>query len=198
MARRNRKSSGLALQVPKSGYGFLKAVLDCLSYYAEELTTKLDSPHQSGGNPGYPARQMVRLHVLKYLLNERFANKFLNSEKPEGTRLRIMGILHRSSPEWKTLFKTRPSIERGFGSSKHSRLLDKHQYLGQGRVSLHAKMSNLSYLLTAWGRLRAGGYAYMRHMHIKLPSLPSPVSELREMHECAECCLCPQHNRLAA
>ena len=91
-------------------------------------------------------------------------------EKPEGTRLRIMGTVHRASGEWKEIFKKRPSIERYFSSGKQSRLLDKHQYLGlQERVSLHATMSVLIYLLTAWGRLRAGDYDKMRRMTIRLP-----------------------------
>ena len=81
-------------------------------------------------------------------------------------------------------------------SDKHSRLLDKHQFLGQKRVNLHARMSTLSYLLTAWGRLRAGDYEHMRHMYIRLPRRSAPAAELREMQECAECCLCPQHDRL--
>ena len=122
---------------------------------------------------------------------------FEYSEKSEGTRLRIMGIIHRASEEWKDLFKKRTTIERYFSSAKHSRLLDRHQVLGQERVSLHARMSMLGYLLTAWGRLRAGDYEYMRHMHIKLPR-PSPIGEPGEARECAECCLCPQHGRLAA
>ena len=123
---------------------------------------------------------------------------FEYSEKTEGTRLRIMGILHRASEEWKRLFRKRPSIERYFASSKRSRLLDQHQFLGLERVGLHAKMSTLGYLLTAWGRLMANDYAHMRHMHIRLPRRPAPVAELSEVRECAECCLCPQHDSLAA
>ena len=121
---------------------------------------------------------------------------FEYSEKPEGTRLRIMGIIHRASKEWKELFKKRTAIEWYFGSAKHSRLLDRHQFLGQERVSLHARMSMLGYLLTSWGRLRAGDYEHMRHMHIKLPR-PSSIEEPGAAQECAECCLCPQHGRLA-
>ena len=106
-----------------------------------------------------------------------------------------MGIIHRASEEWKELFKKRTTIERYFASAKHSRLLDRHQFLGQERVSLHARMSTLGYLLTAWGRLRAGDYEHIRHMHIKLPR-PSPIGEPGAAQECAECCLCPQHERL--
>ena len=34
------------------------------------------------------------------------------SEKPEGARLRILGIVHRVSEEWKRLIRMRPAIER--------------------------------------------------------------------------------------
>ena len=114
-----------------------------------------------------------------------------------GKRLRTMGIIHRASPEWKRLFKMRPTVERWFSSAKHSRLLDRHQYLGQDRVSLHARMSLLGYLLTSWGRLKAGDYTGMRQMHIKLPRRPALAAELREMQECGDCCLCSLHDRLA-
>ena len=460
MARRNRNSPGLVPQVPKSGYGFLNAVLDCLSEHSRDLTDRLDVPHQAGGNPGYPARQMLRLIALKYMLGERFANFFLNrvdndprllelcgmscapsevafsrfenhklvphekdldlvvsavvediagkieelrnvgvvpadapslgeilaidatdipayanpnrdvpadpnavwgyrtpknkspksqtgqkeyfygydadvivdayhrmplylntrpanwnegprmrddvnalqslhpwmkphcltadkgyhalynfryltdrsilpiiaiprpqknpktgrrlheglynenglpiciggkvmdyvgteedgahrfrcpeagchlknkmdwsrycdfdfSEKPDGKRLRIMGIVHRASPEWKRLFNLRPTVERWFSSAKRSRLLDLHQYLGQERVSLHAKMSMLGYLLTAWGRLMSGDYEGMRQMHIRLPRA-LPTTALGDNQERGECRPCPQHDSLAA
>ncbi len=80
-----------------------------------------------------------------------------------------MGTLHRASAEWKDLFRKRTSIERWFASAKHSRLLDRHQFLGRERVSLHATMSVLAYLLTALGRLRAGDYQGMRRMRVKMP-----------------------------
>ena len=108
-----------------------------------------------------------------------------------------MGTLHRASEEWKSVFKKRTSIERYFSSTKQSRLLDKHQCLGQERVSLHGRMSTLSYLLTAWGRLMAGDYAHMRHMRIKLPRA-TRVAGLSETQECPECCPCPQHGGLVA
>ena len=120
------------------------------------------------------------------------------AEKPKGKLLRIMGIIHRASPEWKRLFKLRPTVERWFSSAKRSRLLDQHQYLGQDRVSLHAKMSLLGYLLTSWGRLKAGDYEGMRQMHIRLPRRPALAAELREKQECGDCCLCSLHDSLAA
>ena len=115
-------------------------------------------------------------------------------EKPTGKRLRIMGIIHRASQEWQEIFRKRTSVERYFSSAKRSRLLDRHQYMGQERMSLHGRMSMLAYLLTSWGRLAAGDYAGMRQMHIRLPKAAVPG----EIRECDECCLCPEHDLLAA
>ncbi len=56
---------------------------------------------------------------------------FALAEKPDGTNLRMMGILHRVSKKWREIFRRRPCIERDFSSNKHFKLLDKHQYLGQ-------------------------------------------------------------------
>ena len=58
---------------------------------------------------------------------------FESAEKPRGTLLKIMGVIHRASAEWKRLFRMRPAVERWFSSAKHSRLLDQHQYLGLER-----------------------------------------------------------------
>ena len=98
-----------------------------------------------------------------------------------------MGTVHRASEEWKKVYRMRPIEERYFSSGKQSRLLDKHQTLGQRRVILHARMSTLSHLLTSWGRLMASDYANMRRMHIRLPRNPAPG--------CVECRLCPHHGQ---
>ncbi len=90
-------------------------------------------------------------------------------EQPEGRLLRIVGLLPRCSPEWKTEYKKRPGIERHFSSAKHSRLLDTHRCLNGGKVSLHVVLSELSYLATALAHLKADDYAQMLHMRIKLP-----------------------------
>ena len=92
VARRNRNSPGHVPQVPKSGYGLLKAVLDCLSDLSEDLAKKLDAPHKAGGNPGYPASQMLRLLTLKYLLGERYANHFLQRVENDYQMLKVCGI----------------------------------------------------------------------------------------------------------
>ena len=53
-------------------------MLDRFSALSKDLAVEMDAAHAKGGNPGYPARQMLRLHVLRFLLNERYANHFLN------------------------------------------------------------------------------------------------------------------------
>ena len=91
-------------------------------------------------------------------------------EKPEGKLMRIMGLIPRSSPEWKFLYSQRPSEERYFRSSKHSRGLNQHQVLGIEKLCLHVSMSRLAYLATTLARLKANDYVGMRHMRVKLPS----------------------------
>ena len=102
MAQRDRKTAGLARQaphaVPKSGYGFLGAVLDRFSDGTGELAAELDAPHQTGGNPGYPARGMLRVNLLKFLLSERYANRFLD-RLGNDPRLLELCELHRAPSE---------------------------------------------------------------------------------------------------
>ena len=92
-----------------------------------------------------------------------------HSEKPEGKLLRIMGIVPRVSNLWKSLYKKRTGIERGFSSGKRSRLLNNHQLLNKGKIELHANVSMLATLLTMLTHLKADDYKHMRHMRINLP-----------------------------
>ena len=120
-----------------------------------------------------------------------------HSEKPEGRLLRIIGIVPRFSKLWRKIYNKRGSIERWFSSAKRSRLLDSHQLLRMGKISLHVNMSMLAWLLTALARLKADDYRGMRHMYIRLPRA-GPASEPAGARECAECCFCPQHGGIAA
>ena len=120
------------------------------------------------------------------------------SERPSGKRLRIMGILHRASDEWKYIYKKRTSIERYFSSAKQSRLLDRHQHLGLERVGRHALMATLTYMMTVWGRLMAGDYEHMRHMHIRLPRAGPLSGRIGQADGCQDCRFCPEHLELAA
>ena len=127
-----------------------------------------------------------------------------HSEKPEGRLLRTIGIIPRFSKLWRKIYNKRGSIERWFGSAKRSRLLDKHQLLRMGKISLHVNMSMLAWLLTALARLKADDYKRMRYMYIRLPRAKRGTRReaaelnLAEVHECEGCHLCPQHYRLAA
>lgn len=80
--------------------------------------------------------------------------------------LRVVGILPRASAEWKRQYNKRMSIERIFGSVKHSRLLDQHRYRGLRKVRLHATLSFLTYQLTALARVKAGDVENLRMMRV--------------------------------
>ncbi len=81
--------------------------------------------------------------------------------------LRVLGIVARASPQWRTLYKKRPIIERLFGSMKRTRLLDKHQYRGQRKIETHVILSVLTYLATMLVRARSGDMKRLRHMRIR-------------------------------
>ena len=78
---------------------------------------------------------------------------------------RAVGIVSRLDPRWKELSKKRPIIERFFRSAKHSRLLDRHQYLRMNKIEMHANLSYLTYLATMLTHVRAGDLARIRHMN---------------------------------
>ena len=58
----------------------------------DDLAEVLDTPHEHGGNPGYPADAMLRAIVMQYALNERYANGFLNRLGSDDRLLRICGL----------------------------------------------------------------------------------------------------------
>ena len=79
-------------QPPKSGYGFLEAVVNGVVSRAGELIALLDAPHQSGGNPGYPARAMLSATIMRYAMGEPLANAFLNRLGADDRLLEICGL----------------------------------------------------------------------------------------------------------
>ena len=113
-------------------------------------------------------------------------------EKPEGKLLRIIGILPRFTDDFKRIYRMRTGIERYFRSSKHSRLLDRHQFLEMAKVSLNAKVSRLAYLATALARLKANDYAGMRLMTVRLPRSRRERGKLPPELACngADCVCC--------
>ena len=69
---------------------------------------------------------------------------------------RVLGVLPREASEWKRLYGKRQSIERIFGSLKHSRLLEGHLVRGMRKMVLHVTMSALTYSATVLTKVRRG------------------------------------------
>ena len=76
-------------QPPKSGFGFLQAVIEGVVSRAGPLGELLEAPHRYGGNPGHPAAAMLAACVMQFALNKRYANAFL---KDLGSNERLLGI----------------------------------------------------------------------------------------------------------
>ena len=95
MARRNNIIHGLDRQAPRCGYEFLRAILDHFSQASGPLAKALDEPHRCGrgGRPGYPADAMLRLHLLHFLLRERYANRFLRMVATNPRFLDVCGLV---------------------------------------------------------------------------------------------------------
>ena len=91
-------------------------------------------------------------------------------ELPEGELLRKLGRTARASQDFKDLYDQRQTIERFFGSAKHSRLLDQHQYRGMTKIRLHVALSMLTYTATMLDHVRCGRKSKLRHMRIDLPA----------------------------
>ena len=79
-------------QPPKSGYGFLQAVVSGVVSRAGALVEILDAPHKEGGNPGYPAEAMLSTCIMQFALGERYANAFLNTLDSNVRLLAICGL----------------------------------------------------------------------------------------------------------
>ena len=84
------------------------------------------------------------------------------------TNLKVIGIIPRSSPEWDMLYSMRMSIERTFGSLKHSRALEGHRVRGMHKIMLHATMSLLTYQATMRGHLQYEDVARLRDMSVRV------------------------------
>ena len=79
-------------QPPKSGYGFLEAVIEGVISHSAALTTVLEAPHQHGGNPGYPTLAMLNAYVMQFALREPYANGFLDKLGGNERFLHICGL----------------------------------------------------------------------------------------------------------
>ena len=92
-------------QPPKSGFGFLEAVIEGAVARTGDLAVVLDAPHEHGGNPGFAAALMLRAFIMQYALSERYANGFLNRLGSDERLLRICGLEHAPSEGAYSRFK---------------------------------------------------------------------------------------------
>ena len=91
--------------------------------------------------------------------------------------IRVVGVVHRASPEWKELYAKRQGIERIFRSTQHSRSLEGHCYRGMEKIRTHALVSMLAYSATVLVRARAG-FRKVKDMRVKLAEPLSPMVSL--------------------
>ena len=89
--------AGRRKQPPKSGYGFLEAVVEGVTSRAGPLVEILEAAHQHGGNPGYPASAMLSAYVMQFALREPYANGFLDRLGGNERLLEICRLLHAPS-----------------------------------------------------------------------------------------------------
>ena len=96
----------------------------------------------------------------------RYCNTTVHWEDP-ANNLRALGVVSRSDPQWRRLYRRRPVIERMFSSLKRSRLLDKHQYVRKRKIEAHVSLSVLTYLATMLARVQSGTLDRIRHMRVR-------------------------------
>ena len=92
-------------QPPKSGYGFLEAVVEAVTSRAGPLVEILEAAHQHGGNPGYPTLAMLRAYVMQFALREPYANGFLDRLGGNERLIEICNLPHAPSEGAYSRFK---------------------------------------------------------------------------------------------
>ena len=119
--------------------------------------------------------EFVHIYIIyvgdREKLDPRWTNgieRRLLAQLPEDELLRKLGRTARASQDFKNLYDQRQTIERFFGSAKHSRLLDQHQYRGMSKIRLHVALSMLTYTATMLDHVRCGRKRKLRHMRIAL------------------------------
>ena len=92
-------------QPPKTGYGFLEAVVEGVTSRAAPLVEIIEAAHQHGGNPGYPALAMLSAYVMQFALREPYANGFLDRLGGNERLLEICGLPRAPSERAYSQFK---------------------------------------------------------------------------------------------
>ena len=98
MAERNSNTSKANSTIPKSGYGFLQALLNTLKGYSTTLADELEKSHKKRGRRGYSAQSMLCVFVLQFLLNHRY-NSYLLAYLSDNPRLLAMCGLDKAPSE---------------------------------------------------------------------------------------------------
>ena len=105
MAGANRNTSKSNSTIPKSGYGFLEALLNTLKGHSTKLTAELEKNHKTRGRKGYPAEGMLCAVALRFLLNERYAGYFLAALDDNPRLLSLCGLDRAPSEPTYSRFK---------------------------------------------------------------------------------------------
>ena len=78
--------------LPKSGYRFLATIIRAVHRHPGPLAETLDAPHQKGGRKGYEAMPKLTAYFLQFVLNIRYANRFLSELDANPTLLARCGL----------------------------------------------------------------------------------------------------------
>ena len=100
-------------QPPKSGFGFLKAVVSGVVSRAGALVELLEAAHKHGGNPGHPAAAMLAAFVMRYALNELYVNGFRDRLDSDQRLLDICGLAWAPSERAFSEFKKKLVAHQG-------------------------------------------------------------------------------------
>ena len=98
MAGRNSNTSESNSTNPKSGFGFLEALLNTLKGHSAKLVEELEKGHLKRGRKGYPAQAMLCVYALQFLLNQRY-NSYLLVDVGNNPRLLTMCGLDNAPSE---------------------------------------------------------------------------------------------------
>ena len=135
-------------------------MLDCLSACSEDLAATLDRAHEKGGNPGYPARQMLRLQLLRYLLGERYANRFLNRVGNDPRLLELCGMSNVPS-------------ERAFSDFKNHKLAPRQEELDRISAAVVEDCAGLMEELKESGAIPADAPALGEILAVDATDIPA-------------------------
>ena len=78
--------------VPRSGYRFLAVIIGAVHRHASPLAEALDATHRKGGRKGYGGMPKLTAFFLQYILNIRYANRFLSELDANSVLLAMCGL----------------------------------------------------------------------------------------------------------